>query len=404
MTGYRTAGGSEIALGQKLGQGGEGAVYRTADGDAVKIWRDGTDRRAAAQKIQVMLENPPDADRPGDGRTAWPKELVLDQSGRPAGFTMPLLDPARNSSVFNHFNPAARERAGLQNANADLFTIARNIALAFGRIHDRGHVVGDVNEMNTMVDRQGRVTLVDADSMQIRNPENGRTHRCAKGRDDYTPPRMQGKRFRDYDRTTDDDNFGIAVIIFKLLMNGVHPFASTADHESKENTSLASKIKLEYFPYNESGKTPAEHKPSIPYRNAWQELDFGLRHMFRRAFDPDSTEAGPRPTPGEWVKEMDPLILNPPKPKPKPRQKTGRGGRYPAPAANAGVPSSQAGATAGRSQPGIIAGGTPAGAGATAPAQQKPDTKETAISVAVGVAVTLVTLGALTLINRLVTG
>ena len=129
--------------------------------------------------------------------------------------------------------------------------------------------------------------------MQVRDHRNGEVFRCTRGRDDYTPPRLQGLPFRDHDRTPDDDAFGLAVLVFKTTMNGVHPFSSTADPGQERNTTLADKIRREYFPYNESGLTPTEHQPSRPYQEAWQDAPFSLRHLFRRAFDPDATRTGP---------------------------------------------------------------------------------------------------------------
>ena len=323
-TGYRFQDGTPLTLGEKLGQGGEGTVYQamgTRD-TAVKIWNDQTDRSQAGAKIMVMLENPPARNGPGPETeaqedTAWPKAMVLDERGKPAGFTMPLLGRRRYTSVFNYFNPAARADTGRKPGTADMLAVAKNLAEATAGIHRAGYVIGDVNEKNVMVASDNRVVLVDTDSMQVKDPTTGVTHRCTKGRDDYTPPRMQGLRFRDHDRTPDDDNFGAAILIFKLLMNGVHPYASTSDPDVAQDVPLAEKIKREYFPYNESGHTPREHQPSIPYQEAWQDLDFNLRHLFRRAFDPDATQQGTRPTPEEWSRELETSIANPRRPRKK---------------------------------------------------------------------------------------
>ena len=94
-------------------------------------------------------------------------------------------------------------------------------------------------------------------------------------------------------------------------MDGVHPFASTADPGAEHDVTLAEKIKREYFPYNESARTPDQHRPSQTCQEAWQDLDFNVRHLFRRAFDPDAREVGGRPSPEEWSRELQRLIDNP---------------------------------------------------------------------------------------------
>ena len=317
---YRLDTGQEIELGRKLGEGAEGTVHLAENlpGQAVKIWKDGQGGRETARKVKAMLSRPPD----GDGRAgaAWPTALVTDGTGVPTGFAMPALDHMRHRSVFNYFNPASRDRLQRSVSRKNLLTVSRNLALAVDSIHRAGHVIGDVNEKNTMVGNRLEVVLVDADSMQVTDPDSGRTYRCTKGRDDYTPPRLQGQAFRDHDRTREDDLFGLAALVFKLLMEGVHPFASTADPDTARGITLGEKIKREYFPYNESGTTPREHRPSLAYQEAWMDLDFNLRHLFRRAFDPDAGSLGGRPSPGEWVRELERVMERPPPARERPRR------------------------------------------------------------------------------------
>lgn len=314
--------GTPLELTQELGRGAEGTVYQVPGmpNTAAKVWNRDARTDAVIRKIQVMVRDTPelvppqDTPRPQDRekpQAAWPRETILDQDGNSIGFTMQLLRPQSARSVFQYFNPEARAKLARKPGRKDLLVIARNLAAAAASIHQAGHVIGDVCEKNMMVSNDLSVTLVDTDSMQVRDHRNGEVFRCTRGRDDYTPPRLQGLPFRDHDRTPDDDAFGLAVLVFKTTMNGVHPFSSTADPGQERNTTLADKIRREYFPYNESGLTPTEHQPSRPYQEAWQDAPFSLRHLFRRAFDPDATRTGPRPTPAEWVQELNKLVLTP---------------------------------------------------------------------------------------------
>ncbi len=311
--------GTPLELTQEIGKGAEGTVYQAA-GIAAKVWNKETRNDTISRKLTIMIRDTPDL-IPGQGspkpqnpekpQAAWPSEMLLDQDGNKIGFTMPILCTQSHRSVFQYFNPEARKRLAQKPDRKDLIVIARNLADAARTIHQAGHVIGDVCEKNVMVGNDLAVTLVDTDSMQVRDHRKGEIFRCTKGRDDYTPPRLQGLPFRDHDRTPDDDAFGLAVLIFKITMNGVHPFSSTADPEQERNTTLADKIRQEYFPYNESGTTPTEHQPSRPYREAWINAPFSLRHLFRRAFDPDATRSGPRPTPEEWGQELNHLVTTP---------------------------------------------------------------------------------------------
>ena len=307
--------GTPLELTEELGSGAEGTVYRVSGmpGTAVKVWKKEAQTEEVIRKLRVMIKDTPDLaqvqnhSQPQETEkplAAWPSEMILDRNRDSIGFTMPLMDPRYCRSVFHYFNPEARTRLRRKITRKDLLVIARNLATATEAIRQAGHVIGDVNEKNVMVSDSLAVTLVDADSMQVRDHKTGEIFRCNKGRDDYTPPRLQGLPFREHDRTPDDDAFGLAVLIFKIAMNGVHPFSSTADPNQERNTTLAEKIRKEYFPYNESGLTPQEHQPSRPYREAWLNAPFSMRHLFRRAFDPDATRNGTRPTPEEWAKEL----------------------------------------------------------------------------------------------------
>src|SRR5205814_1625917 len=74
-----------------------------------------------------------------------------------------------------------------------------------------------------LVSNTALVTLIDCDSMQVPG-EDGRVFRCPVGKPDYTPPELQSQDFSTVDRAPSADDFGLAVLVFLLLMEGVHPF------------------------------------------------------------------------------------------------------------------------------------------------------------------------------------
>lgn len=321
---YTLTDGIPLTTSALLGAGGEGSVYRLEShpNSALKIWNEKTAAGSAPQKVQAMLNAP--APEPGHN-VAWPTHAALNRTGDCAGFLMPLIHPDKHQQIFHLFNPSARGRLQRQwrtsISQKTLLTAAINLAAAFQNIHHPGHlVVGDVNERNALSDKDGNIILVDADSFQITDPKTHIIYRCTKGRDDYTSPRMQGLELSKNNRTQDDDRFGMAVLIFKLLMDGIHPYSSTADPDDRRTTTLAQKIASQYFPYNESGHTPVQHQPSQGYRQAWQNLDFELRHMFRRAFDPDVTSVHQRPTPAQWTDLLTQLRADPARMTHQPRQ------------------------------------------------------------------------------------
>ena len=330
MNVFKNSAGQVIELAKELGRGGEGVVFdincrpnqvakiwhrpNRADSNAVRAYRD------AGCKLEIMVANRPEIRTNGGGLftqkhpfISWPDEILYNRNDEVVGFLMPKVDRSRFYESFHYFIPTARQDMETELnktfRDKDFLLMARNLAEAVAEVHKSGYIIGDVNEKNVLINDQARVILVDSDSMQMRDSQTGELYRCTKGREDYTPPRLQGCNFGDVDRIQDDDRFGLAVLIFKMTMHGVHPYASRSDPANKNAIAeLGEKIKLEYFPYNESGHTPEDYQPSDNYRRAWRDVNFEMRQLFRRAFDPDATNSSERPSPEEWIAELDRII------------------------------------------------------------------------------------------------
>ena len=330
MNVFKNSAGQVIELAKELGRGGEGVVFdincrpnqvakiwhrpNRADSNAVRAYRD------AGCKLEIMVANRPEIRTNGGGLftqkhpfISWPDEILYNRNDEVVGFLMPKVDRSRFYESFHYFIPTARQDMETELnktfRDKDFLLMARNLAEAVAEVHKSGYIIGDVNEKNVLINDQARVILVDSDSMQMRDSQTGELYRCTKGREDYTTPRLQGCNFGDVDRIQDDDRFGLAVLIFKMTMHGVHPYASRSDPANKNAIAeLGEKIKLEYFPYNESGHTPEDYQPSDNYRRAWRDVNFEMRQLFRRAFDPDATNSSERPSPEEWIAELDRII------------------------------------------------------------------------------------------------
>lgn len=329
MADYRDSRGNHVRLGAEVGRGGEGAVFRVQGnrGQVAKVWHDPTPR--AGEKIAVMVRQRPAVAATdtrsggvfGVGRPsahlpfAWPDDVLYDESDRIVGFLMPYVDLSqfRESQAF--FNPAARRRTeqelGTSFGDIHLLQMARNLAEAVRQIHEAGHVIGDVNEKNVLINARSEVIIVDIDAIQISDPNSGRLYRCTVGRDDYTPPRLQEVRFSEIDRQPNDDLFGLGVLIFKLIMGGYHPYMSRiAPDDEDAVTELSAKIRNGYFPYNEDNTVPDDYKqPVAQYQENWDNLRQEIKHLFCEAFDPFLLRTGTgRPAPEDWIRALDRAI------------------------------------------------------------------------------------------------
>lgn len=218
-------GGSPVSLGRPLGRGGQAQVF-AVDGQpdlAAKIYHQPT--AALRDRLEQMVARPPQdpASASGHSTFAWPRSLLLDAtSGSFVGYVMPRVRRVVPLSIVYH--PGDRKR--LLPAGFDeryLIRVCRNLCAAVAAVHRAGFVVGDLNDANILVHADARVTLIDCDSFQIG------AYRCPVGRPEYTPPELQGVALATVDRTISHDAFGLAVLIFRMLQRGVHPYAGYGD-------------------------------------------------------------------------------------------------------------------------------------------------------------------------------
>ncbi|MDM8532109.1 hypothetical protein QUF63_13135 [Anaerolineales bacterium HSG25] len=242
-----------IQLGDILGRGGEANVFEIVGrpGQVAKLYHQPTPEKEA--KLTAMLANPPAVSNTHIA-IAWPIELLY-QAGQFVGFIMPLV--ANSRPLFEVYNPALRHKNQSDFNWLALHRTALNLAIAVQTIHDTGHVIGDINESNMLVNEQALVTLVDTDSLQILS-DDGQIHRCRVGKAEYTPPELQGISFDKIDQTIEHDLFGLAVLIFQLLMQGFHPFAGVLSSQMSVGRVDLYCIKKGLFPYNSAPENMAE--------------------------------------------------------------------------------------------------------------------------------------------------
>ncbi len=109
---------------------------------------------------------------------------------------------------------------------------------------------------------QALITLVDVDSFQVSDSTSGAIFRCPVGKPEFTPPELQGKAFADIDRTFAHDLFGLAVGMFRLLMEGIHPFNGVFSVQG-DPPLLENRISSGQFPHGKR-RVAFRPKPSAP--------------------------------------------------------------------------------------------------------------------------------------------
>lgn len=281
-----------------IASGGEGRIYPVQQQPSLvaKIYHKPTDEDA--DKLTVMFSMPPDAPiaAPGHASIAWPVDLLrtVGRKEQIVGFLMPRV--TKVLPIHTYYTPKTRREQKPLFNYLYLHRTARNLAAAVNALHIRGYVIGDVNESNILVTDTALVTLVDTDSFQVRDPYTGYVFRCPVGKPEFTPPELQGQAFRDIDRTPENDLFGLAILIFQLLMEGTHPFAGVYQG-SDDPPPLELRIKAGHFPYS-SKSVPYRPMPAAP---AFDLLNPTLREMFLQCFEAGHSNPSARPDATRWV-------------------------------------------------------------------------------------------------------
>lgn len=294
--------GRPIDLTGEAGRGGEATVYLTPDpAEVVKVFPPKV-REAKAVKVEQMMYRPLRADR-----FAWPLGRVLGASGgRPVGYRMGRVT---GIPVFTLYNPAARATAGLPDDS--LFRLSAAVALSnlVADAHRGGYKLCDLNESNVLVHtdsggkpvRPVRLTCIDTDSFEFdgRDPATGApcVMRSGVGKDPYLPPELLDKDLSTTDRTTAQDAFALATMIWQLL-KGDMPF-SVRDPSGTQPPPLLRLMKEGQWPYApriplRTGLVPTD--AGIPFRSLPGEVQSLFAQTFRDGFAaPDS-----RPSAAGW--------------------------------------------------------------------------------------------------------
>lgn len=282
--------GSEVRLpGKPFAIGGEGAVFDVIGRpDLVAKLYSKPQSKERCDKLRAMAKLcSPDLLK----IAAWPTATLSNgNSATVEGILMPRI--ADHKEIHHLYSVAQRKKDFPEADWGFLLHTARNCAIAFESVHAHGHIVGDVNQKNVMVSRKGIVALVDCDSFQVK--EGNRIFRCGVGVAEYTPPELHGRKFTDLDRDANHDSFGLAVMLFHLLMMGRHPFSGVPQVSVDIPIEKAIQDGLYAYARNPSKLKPPPHVPPLTM------LDIPTRELFERAFG-----SRQRPTATEWRGVLD---------------------------------------------------------------------------------------------------
>ena len=288
-----------MEIGVPLHEGGEGWICPITSQRAklAKIYKPQS-RAGREMKLRWLVANAPSdpGSSIGHASIAWPEILLYDEHSKFIGYVMPQI--ANTRTLLQIFNPQLRAHASLTCDGFFLHRAARNMAAAIGAIHKRDYIIGDLNESNILVTHQALVTIIDTDSFQTKEEHDGQIifYPCPVGRPEYTPPELQGKRFKGEVRQPEQDAFALAVLIFQLLLGGNHPFRAIWLGPDMP-PPIEERIFLGLFPY---AQAYARGLVRPPPNLTLDILHPPLADLMLRCFTDGHNIPKRRPFPAEW--------------------------------------------------------------------------------------------------------
>jgi serine/threonine protein kinase len=284
--------GRSILLDKKIASSGEGTVWTTTlPGFLAKLYHTPTPERIA--KLRVMIAHPPQNPMRHHHHVtfAWPQDLLQNAQGQYLGFLMPeIVDGVKLSLIYN---------AKLRNRKAPRFnwyylhTAALNFALSLKSLHEENYVVGDVKPQNLLVNSRALISVIDADSFQVRDPQTQELYRCQVGSEGFTPVELLGKELSTLDQTEIHDRFRLGVMIFMLLF-GDQPFKGKwiGRGESPQPAELIRQGSWPYAPNSQVQPGPNTIPLSIIHPQ--------LQVCFQRCFTEGHRNPLARPSADDW--------------------------------------------------------------------------------------------------------
>ena len=300
---------TQLNPGPEIGKGGEATVFSLTNlpGEVFKKYTNPVSADVRT-KIEWMVNHPPAAE--ALERLAWPTRLVKGANDELSGYIMRRLpeETVELGVVFtqNEEKILKRLKRGPFTLR-DRHVIAMNLAVTLAACHREGYVIVDFNHKNIHVSAKGHVFLIDNDSFQIRGA-NGTLFPCnGVAVAEYHSPELKSSLDTRRVKST-HDAFVLAVLIFKLLMDSVHPFRGSTDFADENGPPDEHKLlKMRMYPYDllypAAGVRPHIAAPSLA------RLHKSIVTSFQKCFGKDGLDHPKhRPAAQEWIQVLQNAI------------------------------------------------------------------------------------------------
>ena len=269
-----------------LARGGEGVVYKLDINPyyLVKVCKDETlknSRKQAAfgERLNAMLAL---EECRKAAFLSWPQMPVFDGNKKMIGYVMPK---AEGRTLRALYAPRQVQRFFPGWDRLNVAEVALNLVNAVQMLARHRVLVNDFNPDNFLINKHGKITLIDCDSFQIPN-SHGSTFLTGTFTPEFAAPELlfNADLFR-VERTPEQVRFSLAVVVYMILMSGLHPYAQCGGSDPAGNLK--------------SGKCPLDKKQGVRLPVGWYKsvswLPQSLHDYFVRMFVNGHKHPGQRP-------------------------------------------------------------------------------------------------------------
>ncbi len=267
--------GTPQTLGRMIARGGEGSIYElaTIPDVLVKIYHDFAMQKALERGMPDKIELMRGMVEITENKSfAWPRISVFDSNRKWIGYAMRR---AKGHMLQTVCQPQlVRERLSYWKRR-DLVATCISLLDGFKSMHENNVLMGDVNPANLMLSpKDKKVFFIDCDSYQV--AKGGKIHICPVGIPMYQPPEiLSSGYFSRICRTVENELFSVAVILFKILTVGAHPYSHINGADPISN------IKSGRCPL---GKGSNFSMPKGPWYVIWSHLPSKVKSEFITTF------------------------------------------------------------------------------------------------------------------------
>ena len=284
---------TSVRIKKRIAGGAAGDIF-TIDGDdlnLLKIFKYEGDREKYHSKIIQMLLHPPAitpfiSEEQLHHQLSWPNARCTDKSGRFLGYRMPRIPLENSESLERLMQKRMREIAGLPEFYGYRVTCAANVSAVLKVIHKAGHSVIDLKPQNIQVYRDSMfIALLDSDGFRIVGSDN-QIYPAHQFTPEYIAPEAIKRTPEELDFK--QDLFALAVIIFRLLNNGLHPFQGAM---ARKQLTIQEMVERNNYVY--AKRAPRNVTPS--QMSILGSFPKQFKDYFEKAFTTDE-----RPTAEQW--------------------------------------------------------------------------------------------------------